>query len=139
MNVALFVPLGLGAVDATEGDRALAQDAMAKSLVRNAMTAIESANVDSRTFAVLPVALQSIEPSITFLRAGGHLVTINGDLVSENLALADNGQVEYFGDQMTYSMVTVSGTGTLWGVYVDKTGSGNWYLRSDGGETSVGW
>ncbi len=34
------------------GQRSKAQDASAKSLVRNAMTAIESAYVDTRTYAV---------------------------------------------------------------------------------------
>ena len=52
------------------GQRQKAQDAAAKSLVRNAMTAIESAYVDLRTFLPATMtadALKAIEPSITFV------------------------------------------------------------------------
>ncbi len=51
------------------GQRSKAQDASAKSLVRNAMTAMESAYVDSRTYDPTTVdadVLNAIEPSITF-------------------------------------------------------------------------
>jgi type IV pilus assembly protein PilA len=59
------------------GQRQKAQDAAAKSLVRNAMTAIESAYVDTRTFdaaAADPITdtmLQGIEPSIVFTSVSG--------------------------------------------------------------------
>lgn len=49
------------------GQRQRAYDASAKSLVRNAMTAIETTYVDTRTFATVnAAALALIEPSITW-------------------------------------------------------------------------
>ena len=61
------------------GQRQKAQDAAAKSLVRNAMTAIESAYVDTQNIrpdqrGMTDAALKAIEPSITFaiLATRGH-------------------------------------------------------------------
>ena len=48
------------------GQRQKAQDAAAKSLVRNAMTAIESAYVDARSYEVVADVVEAIEPSIAF-------------------------------------------------------------------------
>jgi type IV pilus assembly protein PilA len=48
------------------GQRQKAQDAAAKSLVRNAMTAMESAYVDERTYDVDSTVLTAIEPAITY-------------------------------------------------------------------------
>src|SRR5665811_1631471 len=51
------------------GQRQKAQDAAAKSLVRNAMTALESAYVDARTYDVPAADVAAIEPSIHFTKA----------------------------------------------------------------------
>lgn len=139
IGAAVIVPLSIATADDWRWSHAQAQDAAAKSLVMNAMTAIESAYVDYRTFAFPEEVPGTIEPSILFRRAPDHLVTVSGDLVTHVRPEAADSAVEYFGDDKTYSVVTTSETGTLWGAYVDKTGSGNWYLRSDGGDTSVGW
>jgi len=49
------------------GQRDRANDAAAKSLVRNAASAIEAAYADTQNYATLtPAAVQAIEPSITF-------------------------------------------------------------------------
>ncbi len=54
------------------GQRQKAQDAAAKSLVRNAMTAVESAYVDTRDFTkVTDAMLVEIEPSIKFTTTAG--------------------------------------------------------------------
>src|SRR5665811_528035 len=54
------------------GQRQKAQDAAAKSLVRNAMTAIESQYIDTKTYASAAAAsdAKEIEPSIDFLTTG---------------------------------------------------------------------
>ena len=54
------------------GQRQKAQDAAAKSLVRNAMMAVESAYTDTRDFEDVTAAmLTDIEPSIVFTIARG--------------------------------------------------------------------
>lgn len=118
---------------------AAAEDAHAKSLVRNAMTAMESAFVDERTFYVPPQVLRNIEPSIDFWETSFPLVTVNGDLLS-SAARASASQVEYYGWDLSYTIATRSKTGMTWGVFVDKSpDGGNWYLRSKGGHTEAAW
>jgi len=89
------------------GQRQKAQDAAAKSLVRNSMTAIESAYVDLRTFApatMTAAVLVAIEPSISFTAVGSNVAATNPT------ASADNDTVDYYG--------------TDFGVIVDKGANG---------------
>jgi len=106
------------------GQRQKAQDAAAKSLVRNAMTAIESAYVDTRTFAVgqmTAAVLNAIEPSITFTAAGsaGAAYHPNGEGENANNNAA-KGQVQYFGGVDNYQVGTKSESGKTFGVSVNK-------------------
>ncbi len=106
------------------GQRNKANDAAAKSLVRNAMTAIESLYVDNRTFEDMAAAdLMAIEPSITF-QAGTLLGAATG-------ADAGLNQVAYTGDDDdTYQVGTNSKSGTAFGVNVDKkAGGGNTFYK----------
>ena len=133
------VPLAAIAVPTFLGQREKAQDAAAKSLVRNAMTALESCFVDTRTFSVDPDILQYIEPFIDFQQAPSHVVGLDG-AAAGTTAWAEESAVNYFGDGITYSVTTKSESGTIWGVYVDKgPGGGNIYVRSRDGEAEVGW
>ncbi len=98
------------------GQRQKAQDAAAKSLVRNAMTAAESAYVDTRSFtAVTQAMLQAIEPSIQFaLEAGA------------GTASARDAQLNQVGYDNTinaaaYGVGTQSQSGKDFGVQVNKT------------------
>ena len=103
------------------GQRQKAQDAAAKSLVRNAMTAIESAYVDLRTFAPATMdaaSLQAIEPSITFVNLA------NAGTVPTALASANT--VNYDGTASTYQVGSQSESGKDFGVVVNKgAGGGN--------------
>ena len=103
------------------GQRQKAQDAAAKSLVRNAMTAIESAYVDLRTFApatMTAAILSGIEPSITFVNLA------NASTAPTALASADS--VNYDGTASTYEVGSESESGKDFGVAVDKgAGGGN--------------
>ena len=108
------------------GQRQKAQDAAAKSLVRNSMTAIESAYVDLRSFdpaSMTAAVLTAIEPSITFnaqAAAGASYVA------ASSLGLATADSVGYFGTADTYDVGTVSESGKCFGVAVDKgAGGGN--------------
>ena len=101
------------------GQRQKAQDAAAKSLVRNAMTSIESAYVDLRTFAPATMdtnALKLIEPSITFTPLAGAFsaTAIPAPTVNPNT-------VQYGGDAAHYWVGCLSLSGKTFGVFVDKS------------------
>ncbi len=113
------------------GQRNKAHDAAAKSLVRNAMTAIESNYVDTRTFENMsPDDLKAIEPSITFAAATG--------AAQNPSALASANTVNYTGTAATtYEVGTVSQSGTSFGVAVNKaSGGGNTFYI---GGTTKSW
>ncbi len=102
------------------GQRQKAQDAAAKSLVRNAMTTIESAYVDLRAFTTtdgtdgMSVAvLEAIEPSISFVY-GAAAATAPTALTSAN-------EVNYLGSGDEYQVGTVSASTRLFGVGVNKS------------------
>jgi type IV pilus assembly protein PilA len=103
------------------GQRSKAQDASAKSLVRNAMTAIESAYTDARTFlptaaGMLPADLKAIEPSLTFV--------VLAAASTAPTALASANTVNYTGDANTYQVGTKSDSGKTFGFKADKTATG---------------
>jgi prepilin-type N-terminal cleavage/methylation domain-containing protein len=120
------------------GQRQKAQDAAAKSLVRNAMTSIESAYVDFRTFApatMTATELALIEPSITFVNlAGGFSATgIPTPTVTPNT-------VQYGGDVNHYWVGCLSLSGKSFGVFVDKSSAstGNvFFVGPSGGAPAV--
>ena len=104
------------------GQRDKANDTAARSLVRNGMTAVESAYVDNRDFgSVTLTQLNAIEPSITW---------ITGDATSDTApdpgTLASDDELEFYGGvagSEEYYLGTLSKTTTPFGVYVDKTGA----------------
>lgn len=121
------------------GQRQKAQDASAKSLVRNAMTALESAYVDGRTYDVAADVLEAIEPSITFNVADDHVVDATTPDVAATSS-ADDQAVDYYGDASTFSIASTSLSGNEFGVYTDKSaGGGTTFVKVIDGEASVGW
>jgi prepilin-type N-terminal cleavage/methylation domain-containing protein len=134
------------------GQRQKAQDAAAKSLVRNAMTALESAYVDARTYdptVVDAAVLLAIEPSIVFNAAAGHVADATPSLSASSLT-KDNA-VDYFGTGAdltdpaapindTYSIATLSMSGNSFGVYRDLgSGGATTFVKTIDGNTSAGW
>jgi type IV pilus assembly protein PilA len=104
------------------GQRNKAYDASAKSLVRNAMTAIETTYVDSRDFTNVTTGatkanLESIEPAITFTVAA---------IAAYDAALPN--QVFVYGVAAdTYSVGATSKSGKVFSVAVNKaTGVTTW-------------
>jgi len=98
------------------GQRQKAQDASAKSLVRNGMTAVESAYVDTRDFtAVTAAMLTAIEPSIVFLPLAGAATGPAAD--------AQLNQVNFDNtiDPAAYGVGTVSQSAKTFGVEVNKS------------------
>ncbi|MHB8870172.1 MAG: prepilin-type N-terminal cleavage/methylation domain-containing protein [Thermoleophilia bacterium] len=127
------------------GQRQKAQDAAAKSLVRNAMTAVESQYVDTRAFATATAAPAAalIEPAITFTQGGG---TVTASTITAAAATA-NDAVNYAGNgaagatTQDYIISTASESGNLFGVWVQKVGGtpGTIFMKSIGGTISSGW
>jgi type IV pilus assembly protein PilA len=106
------------------GQRQKAQDAAAKSLVRNAMTAVESAYVDTRDFSAVDAALlEEIEPSITW--DGGQDAQIN------EVAFTGTAENEYAIESTSQSEKT-------FGVEVDKGAGGGTTWLIDG-EVVTSW
>jgi type IV pilus assembly protein PilA len=110
------------------GQRVKAQDAAAKSLVRNGMTVMESAFVDTRAYnsaAINAAALTAIEPAIDWTVSGGTPTAATAATVALN-------QVDWNGVAVyQYSLVTTSGSGITWGVAVNKgSGGGTTYYKA---------
>ena len=106
------------------GQRQKAQDANAKALVRNSMTAIESAYVDLRTFdptVMTAGELTLIEPSITFIAATTLVEASQApqDVDTDGCNAKDD-EVAYYGNQWQYACGSVSESGTTFGVLVNK-------------------
>jgi len=121
------------------GQRQKAQDAAAKSLVRNAMTAIESAYVDARTYDVAATDLQAIEPSITFNKKSEAVASATS---IDNSASASSNAVAYYGDLNGYSIATASASGNLFGVVAIKSGTGagtTFYKKIGSAAVTTGW
>jgi len=98
------------------GQRQKAQDAAAKSLVRNAMTAVESAYVDTRSFLLVDaVMLTAIEPSIVFIIAANAAAGPTAD------AQLNQVNVDNTVNANAYSVGTVSQSAKTFGVGVNKT------------------
>ncbi len=113
------------------GQRQKAQDAAAKSLVRNSMTAIESAYVDTRTFETDELTedvIEDIEPSIGFVQ-GANAAT------APTVLSADN-EVNFDGDLSQYWVGSVSESGRTFGVWVNKGEDGGNTYYIDGVEDS---
>jgi type IV pilus assembly protein PilA len=130
------------------GQRQKAQDAAAKSLVRNAMTTIESAYVDTRSFnsATMTVTvLEAIEPSIEFA-VGGTCTAVPAITTSlDRTTGAAANTIEYTGTTDAthdeYTVVTMSASGNIFGAYVSKTVDGGTTLVKKLGTAAaaVGW
>jgi prepilin-type N-terminal cleavage/methylation domain-containing protein len=126
------------------GQRQKAQDAAAKSLVRNAMTALESAYVDARTYAVTAGVLTAIEPSIAWqAMSAAHVATAGPTLpVAAGMAQATGNEIDWYGDLTTFSAATQSASQNAFGVYTNKTSvapNGTTFVKSISGTVSAGW
>jgi type IV pilus assembly protein PilA len=117
------------------GQREKAQDAASKSLVRNAMTAMESTYVDLRDFSIVTQAdLQAVEPAIAWAASE------NASAATSPTALTKDNAVDWSGTgETTYVIGTVSESDNTFGVAVDKsTGPGAvYYINGD--EVQAGW
>jgi type IV pilus assembly protein PilA len=123
------------------GQRQKAQDASAKSLVRNAMTALESAYVDSRSYDVANTVVEAIEPSIHFAAgADGVCDAATPSITLAATTLAEGAIVEFYGTADTFQIATASASGNMFGVYTNKGAGGSTiFVKDIGGDVTTGW
>ena len=127
------------------GQRQRAQDAAAYTLVRNALTALQGAFVDTTDYTKITAAdLQAIEPSIHFVDGGGDLVSTAPPWMSATIpATAVNNQVAFFPQSKTVAdLACVSASGNRFGIQVDTVSVGNnGYVKVKvvEGTTGIGW
>jgi type IV pilus assembly protein PilA len=105
-----------------------AEDASAKSLVRNAMIVIESSFLDAGTFdptaaGMQPADLHATEKPITF-------VVLAAAATGPN-ATAKTNSVDYTGTASTYAVGTVSESGKSFGIAVDKNAGNTFYVEGE--------
>jgi len=120
------------------GQRQKAQDAAAKSLIRNSMTAIEASYVDNMTFApatMTAAVLHAIEPSITFVALAPSATVA----AIPATATTSTNTVNFDGAATTYNVGTVSASSNKFGVVVDKAAAGNTFVKIVGGTFGTGW
>jgi type IV pilus assembly protein PilA len=109
------------------GQREKAEDAAAKSAVRSAMVAIESAYVDSHDFtAILDSHLVAIETSVTFIDSANASTAPTADAAANEVNWRGTGTT-------TYEVGSASRSGKTFGVVIDKGPSGGNTFYVDGG------
>ncbi len=107
------------------GVRMKAQDSAAITLVRNALTTVEGANLNFRDYAQLDAAeLRAMEPSISWQIGTSELVDPSVPTIVPSLsANAAANEVEFFADTATsFDIATVSESGNRFGIRVQTAG-----------------
>jgi type IV pilus assembly protein PilA len=92
------------------GQRSRAQDAAAKSIVRNAQSTMETVFVDAQAYTAVPADLALVEPNIKWLNAAA-------------AAKSDEVQVTVPAGGATYTVSSVSQSGTQFNISRSGTGA----------------
>ncbi|MCL5734001.1 MAG: prepilin-type N-terminal cleavage/methylation domain-containing protein [Actinobacteria bacterium] len=128
------------------GTRMKAQDAAAVTLVRNALTVVESANMERHDYRLISADdLTAIEPAIQWTVAPDNLVDPVGPLVTNAVtSSARDDAVDFYGETATtFDVGSVSESGNRYGIQVDTLvdGPGVSYIKVKviDGAGSVGW
>ena len=122
-----------------------AQDAAAVSLVRNALTAVERARIDSSGYDSLTLAdLQRVEPAYVWRLADSDLVNpTSPKIFPEVTARADLNQVDYYGQSAdTFDVASISASGNRFAIQVKTAGAASTtYVKAKQieGVTVTGW
>lgn len=110
-----------------------AYDQAAQSLLRNAMTAMDAAFVESADYtAVKQSTLQAMEPAIIWMTGGGGISAsppAGANAQQNAVSFACTGR-------MSYELGTWSASGVEFGVKVNKAGGGTTYYK---GGQAAGW
>lgn len=121
-------------------DQGSEEDKAAKWLVRRAMITLDNFYLAIGSCDVDWHYLSDVESRLVFKQARQHVAGVGIQPSVATAGQAAEHTVTYFGDSHSYSIVTVSESGTLWGVYADKTSGENRYFCSvRDGVLSEGW
>ncbi len=129
------------------GQRQHAQDAAAYSLVRNALTALQGAFVETADYTQITEAdLRDIEPSIDWViwSAGLDLVSTTPAEISDDIgAAAGANQVAFFAQSAgAADLASISTSGNSFGIQVDTVNvneTGYVKVKVIDGSADVGW
>ena len=127
------------------GTRVNAQNAAAYTLVRNALTAVESSNINVRDYTRLTATdLQTMEPSINWVVKSENLVDPSVPTVTAAAtAQARSAQVDFYAQSAdTFDVASVSESGDRFGIQVQTAGGAmTAYIKVKfvDGSGSIGW
>ncbi len=147
--IIIIAVLATIAVPTFMGQRQKAQDAAAYTLVRNALTALQGAFVDTGDYEQITLAdLEAIEPSIHWVMSDADLVSIDSAAdsawISDTVgAAAVANQVAFFGqDHSVADLASVSASGNTFGIQVNTVSlneTGYAKVKVIDGEPGIGW
>ncbi|OFW60565.1 MAG: hypothetical protein A2133_11935 [Actinobacteria bacterium RBG_16_64_13] len=127
------------------GQRQQAQDSVAYSLVRNALTVVQTAFVDTGAYdEITAVMLSNIEVTMTFVESADDLVStdppsINGAVVAE---ATDNEVIFYPESETVFDIASRSESGNWFGIQVDSMNlseTGYVKVKVIDGSADLGW
>jgi prepilin-type N-terminal cleavage/methylation domain-containing protein len=127
------------------GQRQKAQDAAAYTLVRNALTALQAAFVDTGDYSQITAAsLTAIEPSIQWIQSNSNLVTTTPAWIASPLvANAARNEVQFFPESPTTAdLANVSASGNSFGLQVNTVNlsqTGYVKVKVVDGTAGIGW
>lgn len=124
--------------------REKANDSAAYTLVRNALTAVQSTFVDSHDYRTLTVSeLTTLEPSIDWVVADANLVGVSPPMIGAVSAEARDNQVAVYGQAAdVVDIATRSASGNRFGIQVDAVDlsqTGYVKVKVIDGSSSIGW
>jgi type IV pilus assembly protein PilA len=127
------------------GQREKANDSAAYTLVRNALTAVQTAFVDTSDYSAITVdQLREIEPTIHWVAASDDLVGTSPAFIADPTgADAKDNEVAFYGQSKTIlDVASTSASGNRFGIQVntvDLTSTGYVKVRVIEEQTTVGW
>ncbi len=143
--IIIIAVLAAIAIPTYMGQRAQAQDSAAFSLVRNALTVVQTALCDTGRYDDITIAmLNGIETSITFIESPANLVStappsIAGGIVAD----AEDDEVLFFAESATVmDIASRSSSGNWFGIQLDGlniNNSGYVEVKVIDGSADLGW
>jgi type IV pilus assembly protein PilA len=143
--IIIIAVLATIAIPTFMGQRQHAQDSACFSLVRNALTAMQGAFVDTGDYTEITEAeLEAVEPGIDWVISGADLVTTTPPWISNAIgATAVANQVAFFGESESVAdLACVSASGNSFGIQIDTVTlneTGYIKVRVIDGTAAIGW
>jgi type IV pilus assembly protein PilA len=143
--IIIIAVLATIAIPTFMGQRQHAQDSAAFSLVRNALTAMQGAFVDTGDYTQIGEAdLEAIEPAIDWVISNADLVTTAPAWISNAVnAHASSNQVAFFGESASVAdLASISSSGNTFGIQVDTliiNETGYVKVKVIDGTAALGW